>query len=559
MSEDEKNSHFHLHQEAILNKGFICMSLEKEITDTMKTRKNIYLYLIVVTALVYIGLLTILYCSESASSDAVIRTFGDALWYSLVTLSTVGYGDLIPVTPLGHMVGMIFLLLSAGIMMTLFGAVVSFITSEGLPFFMLSLQRHKNWYYFADYGVESNTLAANIYKEDPDALIIYGEKRSGQSEIPNYPCIYLSASPHKIVANKRNTGTKCKIFLMKENDIGVNSRAVNLHELPVEVYARTTNGQDKLSGNINFFHSYECCARQYWRSKPLCRHENTIVLIGFGNYGSSILERAILTNIISTEQHVAYHIFGDAGEFFAVHYRLGELFSLKEESGVKDSLIFHDETWAENRSILEKADRIIICEDDEQNGWGIFWTLNKYYRISGRIDLRSSRKAPGISYFGTNEDIYTSQQIIRTGLNKAAIMINELFRRSVSYPTLDWNELDDLHRQSKIVAADHLLMKTRILLNDETITELTASAVKKAYEKYCKTKHSETAKEMYRKLDHMRWLRFYIFYNWSYGPVRDDGARQHPMLCPYEELTPEQRRERDAAWELMGSIFAELE
>lgn len=256
---------------------------------------------------------------------------------------------------------------------------------------------------------------------------------------------------------------------------------------------------------------------------------------------------------------MAYHIFGDAGEFFAVQYRLGELFSLKEESGVKDSLIFHDETWAENRSILEKADRIIICEDDEQNGWGIFWTLNKYYRISGRIDLRSSRKAPGISYFGTNEDIYTSQQIIRTGLNKAAIMINELFRRSVSYPTLDWNELDDLHRQSKIVAADHLLMKTRILLNDETITELTASAVKKAYEKYCKTKHSETAKEMYRKLDHMRWLRFYIFYNWSYGPVRDDGARQHPMLCPYEELTPEQRRERDAAWELMGSIFAELE
>ena len=138
-------------------------------------------------------------------------------------------------------------------------------------------------------------------------------------------------------------------------------------------------------------------------------------------------------------------------------------------------------------------------------------------------------------------------------------MINELFRRSVSYPTLDWNELDDLHRQSKIAAADHLLMKTRILLRDETITELTADAVRRAYDRYCRTICSETAKEMYRKLDHMRWLRFYIFYNWSCGPVRDDEARQHPMLRPYEELTPEQKLERDAAWELMGSISAELE
>ena len=162
----------------------------------MKSRKKIYLYMIIITALVYVGLLTLLYCSEAASGDAVIRTFGDAFWYSLVTLSTVGYGDLVPVTPLGHAVGMIFLFLSAGIMVTLFGAVVSFLAGEALPFFMLSLQRRKNWYYFADYGVESNTLAANIYKEDPDALIIYGEKRSGRSEIPDYPCMYLSAAPH---------------------------------------------------------------------------------------------------------------------------------------------------------------------------------------------------------------------------------------------------------------------------------------------------------------------------------------------------------------------------
>ncbi len=277
----------------------------------MKRRKKIYLYMTAALILLYFGLVSLLYFSEYSSGSAMIRTFGDAVWYSLVTLTTVGYGDLTPVTPLGYAVGVVFLLLSAGIMMTLFGAVISFVTSEGLPLLLLGLQRKKDWYYFADYGPESYTLAANIYKEDPNTVIIFGEKREDQMEFPDYPCLFISVSPSRIVACKKNKGKKCRVFLMKENDIGVNSRAVDLYRLPVEVYARTTNGQDHVSGNINFFHSYDCCARQYWRSKPLCSHEDTIIIIGFGNYGRCILERAILINIISADQHVAYHIFGD--------------------------------------------------------------------------------------------------------------------------------------------------------------------------------------------------------------------------------------------------------
>ncbi len=524
----------------------------------MKRRNKIYLYMTTVLMFIYISLLTLLYLSEHNAADATIHTFGDALWYSLVTLTTVGYGDLTPVTPLGHAIGIVFLLLSAGIMMTLFGAVISFVASEGLPLLMLGYQRKKNWYYFADYSIESITLAANIYKEDPDAVIIYGEKKDDQIEFPDFPCQFISVSPARIVARKKGLGTNCKIFLMKENDIGINSRAVDLHELPVEVYARTTNGQDRLSGNIRFFHSYDCCARQYWRSKPLCRHENTIIIIGFGNYGRCILERAILTNIISVDQHVTYHIFGDAAAFLAMHRHLHEVFSLGQISKTTDSLIFHDESWEAHPLILSQADRIIICPDDEPEGWSIFWQLNRYYKISGHIDLHSNRRAPGVSYFGTNEEIYTPNQIMRTALNKAAVTINEIFRSSVSYPTLSWDDLDDFHRESKIAAADHLLMKVRILLNDETITELTPAIMKNAYQKYCETKEDESIRDMYRRLDHLRWLRFYTFYNWSYGPFRHDAQRRHPMLCPYVQLNPEQRRERDAAWEILGRISQSL-
>lgn len=524
----------------------------------MKGKKKFYLYFILTAAAVYIVLLLALYFSESRNPGSDIQTLEDAVWYSLVTLTTVGYGDVVPVTPLGHLVGIVFLLLATGITVTLLGAVLSVLAGELIPLFLLGLQRRKNWYYFADYEVESNVLAADICREDPNAVIIYGENRDTHSEAPDYPRFFLNTSLARIVARKKNAGTRCRVFLMKENDIGVNTRSNNLHALPVEVYARTTNGHDKLSGNINFFHSYDCCARQYWLSRPLCRREKTIVLIGFGNYGWSILERAILTNVIAVEQCVQYHVFGDAREFLALHYRLGEVFSLNEESDTRDSLIFHSEFWGKQRELLEHADRIIICDDDVQLGWNVFWKLDQYYKIRGRIDLRNNRKAPGVSYFGTHEEIYTLRNIMRTDLNQAAIAINDIFRRSVSYPTLDWNELDDFHRQSKIVAADHLHMKVRVLLEDETITKLSPATAERAYQKYCEAKHVASTREYYRKLDYMRWLRFYTFYNWSYGPVHDDTQRQHPMLCGYESLTPEQKQERDAAWELLGPISKEL-
>lgn len=44
------------------------------------------------------------YIVESASPDTKITTFGDAVWWSLVTVTTVGYGDVYPVTVEGKII-----------------------------------------------------------------------------------------------------------------------------------------------------------------------------------------------------------------------------------------------------------------------------------------------------------------------------------------------------------------------------------------------------------------------------------------------------------------------
>ena len=59
--------------------------------------------------LVYVSSLAILQ-AERADPASPIRTFGDALWWSTSTITSVGYGDLAPVTASGRMIAVLLML-----------------------------------------------------------------------------------------------------------------------------------------------------------------------------------------------------------------------------------------------------------------------------------------------------------------------------------------------------------------------------------------------------------------------------------------------------------------
>jgi voltage-gated potassium channel len=62
---------------------------------------------------------------ESGAPNARITSVQDGVWYAIATLTTVGYGDLVPVTYGGRMLGFVFLLSSLGI----YGFVIGQITN----------------------------------------------------------------------------------------------------------------------------------------------------------------------------------------------------------------------------------------------------------------------------------------------------------------------------------------------------------------------------------------------------------------------------------------------
>jgi voltage-gated potassium channel len=59
--------------------------------------------------------------AEQHAEGANITSASDALWYSIVTMSTVGYGDTFPVTTAGRLLGAMIIVVGVGIFGTLTG------------------------------------------------------------------------------------------------------------------------------------------------------------------------------------------------------------------------------------------------------------------------------------------------------------------------------------------------------------------------------------------------------------------------------------------------------
>ena len=92
------------------------------LTAFFKHRATGGLLLVLLIALLVLefGSLSMLW-AERGEPEATILTAEDALWYLVVTMSTVGYGDLAPVTQVGRVVGVAIIIVGVGVFGTLTG------------------------------------------------------------------------------------------------------------------------------------------------------------------------------------------------------------------------------------------------------------------------------------------------------------------------------------------------------------------------------------------------------------------------------------------------------
>ena len=91
-------------------------------------RQKFHYVLIVATATVVLGAVGF-YALESDENRA-IRHFGDALWWAVTTVTTVGYGDIIPITPEGRLIAVVLMLTGIGVIGLFTASVASLLFEE---------------------------------------------------------------------------------------------------------------------------------------------------------------------------------------------------------------------------------------------------------------------------------------------------------------------------------------------------------------------------------------------------------------------------------------------
>jgi voltage-gated potassium channel len=85
--------------------GRIVRFMDKRARKRLSDRITAYVAMVTLEVVVIGGVLVT--AVERDAPDASILTLGDGLWWAIVTVATVGYGDVVPVTEWGRIIGVL--------------------------------------------------------------------------------------------------------------------------------------------------------------------------------------------------------------------------------------------------------------------------------------------------------------------------------------------------------------------------------------------------------------------------------------------------------------------
>ena len=103
------------------------------VLDVLRNRSQYATFITILLAGMVLSVSSILVLEFESRGGGNITTGGDAIWWGLVTITTVGYGDFYPITFLGRLTGVFVMFAGIGIIGALASILASLLVSSPSP------------------------------------------------------------------------------------------------------------------------------------------------------------------------------------------------------------------------------------------------------------------------------------------------------------------------------------------------------------------------------------------------------------------------------------------
>ncbi|RUT78064.1 hypothetical protein DLK05_10495 [Ancylomarina longa] len=172
-----------------------------------------------IAALLYVSAILSIQWFESQSANGNIKSVGDAFWYAIVTLTTVGYGDFYPVTIPGKIIGLLVIIGSLGLL--------GFIIGEVTVRFNRYMEKKKNGFWGTDFENHYIIIGWNEFGKKVANQIILADQKvafvtNSKADLELIDDLYTSKETFCLFADYSNMEAYAKVNIAQSKRVFVN-------------------------------------------------------------------------------------------------------------------------------------------------------------------------------------------------------------------------------------------------------------------------------------------------------------------------------------------------
>lgn len=536
-----------------------------------------------------------------------VDSYGDALWWTLVTLTTIGYGDIFPVTVGGRIIATFLMFVGIGTLGVFTGAFAAdFVRSDKLE--MMRVRRLRGHVLICGLGTKAMLLARAFRAAGSDVVVVDPSSNNGfASAVREVGGIVLVGDAREPAILERAGIGVARVVLALTGDDGTNAEIV---ERAREFSARRRGAplicaihvvdpdlwfllrQWELLGEgalrLQFFNVFDAGSRALLAAHPPFSGASAdpmrpprIVILGAGRLGREVAVQAARLwrerfpegakpLRVDLVDRAALDVAENLGlrrpgieqfarvvphplDFASAEFARGAFLAADPEDGAP-TVVY----------VLVGSDEVALSlalAVRHRLGGDPVAVVVRMARDAGLSRLLPSGReavsagAPGLAGFPFLERTCRPELVLGGTNEVLARAFHEKYRReqmaagrdrSTNRALVPWDELADDLKESNRRQADHVGAKLHAVGCDiAPSAEWTAVTFP----------FTEEETETMARMEHERWVTERLEQGWSRGPVRDDAKKLNPSLVGWDELDETGKGwNREAARELPATL-----